>query len=213
MERSEFQRELLREQFLIWDQIVELKGRDSIDPGASEIKEYTAEFDRSEDVESLFVQDKIYLAQLKPHLEDYQSGIPEHFAPSSEDERWLEIRIRPKDPYRPILGQRVHILEPSGTPETRNYVDCLEIYLSSEGRAYENTSWTYYMASGYSKYSTYPTIRKMPADAEIHELSEDEADSFEMGLGSNLEPISSQNIERLRFLQLQAQAGNLIDSK
>lgn len=212
MERSEFQKELLRAQFSIWDQIVELKGKDNTDPGSTEIKEYTAEFGRRDEAESLFEQDKIYLAQLNLHLEDYRS-VSEDFTSSSEDERWLEIRVRPKDPYRPIFGQHVFSMHPTGNLETKHYVNCLTIYLSSEGRAYENTSWTYYMDQGYSKYSTYPTIRKMPPEAEIHELSEDEADSFEMESSSGLEPLSSQNIERLRFLQIQAQAGNLIESK
>lgn len=131
------QKEVLSGQYRLWNALLDSKGEeaDHVDDG-----EYTVEADyafniaRHQDSESKFVSEKILIEKLAIPVEDYiiPDGVTVPFPKSKPGESWILMTIQPRDIYNPNI-----VKHNSNDSPYYYYAECLEVFISSNGRAYE----------------------------------------------------------------------------
>lgn len=132
----ELQRLLLEQEYRVWQAVLDYKGYEMDDPSSPPTeREYDFAIDRRAEPESQVTADQIKVALLREDmpLEEYMgdASIPK----SGDGERWIYLHITPEDPYRSQVG----FFEQRGSRWYR--IESLQIYLSSMGRAYQQTEW------------------------------------------------------------------------
>src|SRR3989344_3648300 len=98
-QENTIEQEIIRGQFVFWYEMTKKRGKyDSL----NDYQTYKFTYDRRGESDSLFTFDRVRILILpkQEKLEDYAIiDVPN--APTEANEKWTEIQIDPKDPYRP----------------------------------------------------------------------------------------------------------------
>lgn len=119
------------------------------------------------------------------------------------DERWIYIKIKPEDPYRSRVGYF----------EENNYrfycIEELKIFLSSQGRAYQQTLWNSILRSDIHPVQepAYCYLKQFPQEEGLVKFEEDPVDS----IIRPLEPVRGRTLDRLAILRSNLQQGTVIE--
>lgn len=203
----EIQRQLLAAEYKAWHAVVMANSEVIDDPaGPPTEREFSFGVDRHEDKSSQVTVDQVEIRLLRENLplEEFMGIEDPRFTPSQEGERWLYMYVTPEDPYR----SRVGYFEDNGH---RFYqIERLEVFLSSLGRGYQQTSWDQILEPDIH------LVRK-PAVAYLKHLPPDEAVTkfdheldIEEVLIEPFQPLRGQTLERLAFFRSAMKSGEVI---
>jgi len=196
--QENLERELIKHQFEMWSQLIKDRGRegDTVDLYQ---QEYMFAIDRRDDEQSLFTADEITARTLKERLEEYIEK-KEGLAPSAQDEKWINVTIKPEEPYR----AEVAVLTQAGNEFY--YTKQLEIFLSNLGRGHEGNTWSSIWTTSKDQQGLSTNLKKVPR-AGLKRFTEDPSDLDLL----TMEPLRGQTLERLNFILEQVRQGNIIE--
>lgn len=196
---------MIKRQWQEWDSLIQTRGKDEEDFNT---REYEFAIDRDED-ESLFSSDDVRVIRInEPYITTIEYPTTEELKPEElkpeEGEKWIQITVNPKNPYKPNLGVNFY------KGHNIYYSEELNICLTNKGRAFEATSWGMISVihSIYEKrLGGCFLLKREPKPEEIRVQLQDEHDEFL----EPFQPLRGQNLERLGFLLESVKSGNIIE--
>ena len=192
------EREVIIDEFNAWNRILEEKDPSKETNFIQEIEERQYEFhiDRSEDDHSFVTADAVGISLLLPEetLEEFL-GLGDEFSPTQEGERWIVFDITPRDPYNSPVGFWDDKLL-NGRKYRGFTTEALHLYISSQGRAYEDVEWD--VTGKPDETQLLSRLKKLPDEEQAIRL---EKEPIRDQLIVPLNKISGASLERLLALR------------
>ncbi len=200
LEKESLEVTILKNEWRIWDDVLSMSGTPYIEAWGENLY-YDFLVTRAENPESIVTGDAVGVFQIPTPLEDYMHA-PSDFH-SLPGEKWIEIKINPRNPYNPMIG-----LYRKGN-SSFYYTDQINIYLSNLGRGYQQVDWAHILKPDVNsiQFPSFSFLKRYPTEEEIQVIFED------LLPGSSIEPfepIKGGSLERLDFIKHQFQQGNVI---
>lgn len=199
-EKESTEERVIREEFNAWKNIVKEKGEyDDL----NEETGFDFVVDRRDEPEAALTGDDVYITDINEPIEEY-TNTPDNFK-TIDGERWIHIRISPKDPYHPKIAS---LTDKGGT---HHYVETTYLFLSNLGRAYEHTMWDSPISDRVKKIhkEPHPGIVYWKVDPKPEEVDEilDPSATPEETETEPFRTLEGRTLERLDFLKFKVQAG------
>lgn len=198
--------EVIKREWKIWNDLIENRGITDV---RENIRHFEFTIDRRGESESLFTSDRVVALKFNKPLEEWTTTDPE-FQETREGEEWIQLTVDPKNPYTPRLG--IHTAKGThyeGGERDFYFTEGLNIFLSNQGRAYEDTWWVNVLDPDIhpnNQHPYYSYLKRYPKSEEIQIKFTDEP---EERYTESFRPLKGQNLERLDFIVKQVQSGNI----
>lgn len=195
--------QIIQQQWQAWDGIVGARGE--IDEGANPpLLEYSCAIDRRLEEESQISVDRVEVTKLSNRtLEQWMGTTSVRAQP---EEQWLEIKFHPDDPYHLTLG--IYPAAVGGQSHDNYYVRGGTVYLSNQGRSFEQPSWGLCFPPALPPAQPTPTIlylKQSPDPKQIpFTFSQDPTAT------KDLQPLNGHTLERLAILLAKVKAGETL---